>query len=301
MIRRPPRSTLFPYTTLFRSRSSWCTTAISPCRACSGCCRARRPACSACPAASSPRGRRPTSWCSMPTTPGRSSAPTCGARPRIRRSTSVRCKAAPWPPLSAAAPSIATTVSRPLPKQPRYRRRKSRLQTATPSGIVGLIPTDQGGIMLRQSLLLAATTVAFVGAGQAQTRGQSRDDLLDALTRHIQICGEITDTQQRMSCYDRPQTQVGGGTPQAQPAPTPLQAAPANPPMQPPPAPSAGSSINSAPLPSQAPSPQPLAVPGGGVATLGGAPPAAGAPPSYQDPNAAFDPRSATYRPPETL
>src|SRR2546422_2304409 len=24
MIRRPPRSTLFPYTTLFRSRTSWC-------------------------------------------------------------------------------------------------------------------------------------------------------------------------------------------------------------------------------------------------------------------------------------
>jgi len=155
--------------------------------------------------------------------------------------------------------------------------------------------------MLRQSLLLAVATVAFAGAGQAQTRGPSRDDLLDALTRHIQICGEITDTQQRLSCYDRLQTQVGGVTPQAQPTPTPLQAAPANPPMQPPPAPSAGSSISSAPLTPQAPSPQPLAVPGGGVATLGGAPPAAGAPPSYQDPNAAFDPRSATYRPPETL
>src|SRR5688572_33143333 len=26
MIRRPPRSTLFPYTTLFRSRSTWCDT-----------------------------------------------------------------------------------------------------------------------------------------------------------------------------------------------------------------------------------------------------------------------------------
>jgi hypothetical protein len=150
--------------------------------------------------------------------------------------------------------------------------------------------------MLRQSLLLAAATVAFAGAGQAQTRGQSRDDLLDALTRHIQICGEITDTPQRLSCYDRLQTQVGGVAPQAQPTPTPLQAAPANPPPQPPPGPTAGTSINSAPL-----SPQPLAVPGGGVATLGGAPPAAGAPPPSRDPDAAFDPRSATYRPPETL
>jgi hypothetical protein len=150
--------------------------------------------------------------------------------------------------------------------------------------------------MLRQSLLLAAATVAFAGAGQAQTRGQSRDDLLDALTRHIQICGEITDTPQRLSCYDRLQTQVGGVAPQAQPTPTPLQAAPANPPPQPPPGPTAGTSINSAPL-----SPQPLAVPGGGVATLGGAPPATGAPPPSRDPDAAFDPRSATYRPPETL
>src|SRR5207237_1110891 len=92
----------------------------------------------------------------------------------------------------------------------------------------------QGSIMLRQSLLLGVAAAAFVGAGQApaQTRGPSRDDLLDALTRHIQICGEITDIQQRLSCYDRLQTQVGGVSPQAQPTPTPLQAQPANPPMQ---------------------------------------------------------------------
>src|SRR5216683_6575996 len=32
MIRRPPRSTLFPYTTLFRSRSSNCSRARSGCR-----------------------------------------------------------------------------------------------------------------------------------------------------------------------------------------------------------------------------------------------------------------------------
>src|SRR5258708_12781775 len=30
MIRRPPRSTLFPYTTLFRSRNSWPSTRASP-------------------------------------------------------------------------------------------------------------------------------------------------------------------------------------------------------------------------------------------------------------------------------
>jgi hypothetical protein len=146
-------------------------------------------------------------------------------------------------------------------------------------------------------MALAGTTLA--GAAHAQSRGQSRDDLLDALTRHIQICGEITDTQQRLSCYDRLQTQVGGVSAPAQtPTPTPLQAAPAPPltPMSPPP--STGSSISSAPL-----SPQPLGVPGGGVASLGGPspPPSSGtlAPPPTQDPNAAFDPSSSTYRPPE--
>src|SRR5688572_32536619 len=30
IIRRPPRSTLFPYTTLFRSRSGWGTAALTP-------------------------------------------------------------------------------------------------------------------------------------------------------------------------------------------------------------------------------------------------------------------------------
>ena len=74
-------------------------------------------------------------------------------------------------------------------------------------------------MMFRQFLLLGAATVAFTSVGQAQSRGQSRDDLLDALTRHIQICGEITDTQQRLSCYDRLQTQVGGVS-----APAPAQA-----------------------------------------------------------------------------
>src|SRR5215468_10042588 len=115
--------------------------------------------------------------------------------------------------------------------------------------------------MLRQSLFIAVATMAFSGAlaaaSHAQQRGQSRDDLLDALTRHIQICGEISDTQQRLACYDRLQTQVGGvsAPAPAQPTPTPLQAAPTPTPLQPAPAPlpSSGSSISSTPL-----SPQPL-------------------------------------------
>jgi hypothetical protein len=158
-------------------------------------------------------------------------------------------------------------------------------------------------MIFRQSLLLGVATAALAGVGHAQTRGQSRDDLLDALTRHIQICGEITDTQQRLSCYDRLQTQVGGVSAPA-PTPTPLQAAPA-PPMQMNPPPSTGSSISSAPLSPQPLSPplapQPLGVPGGGVATLGGPSPSMGAPPSSQDPDAAFDPGSSTYRVPQAV
>jgi hypothetical protein len=155
-------------------------------------------------------------------------------------------------------------------------------------------------MMLRQSLLLGVATLVVVGTAHAQQRGQSRDDLLDALTRHIQICGEITEQQAKLSCYDRLQTQVGGvqgaapaaSAPAQAPTPTPLQSGGM-------PAPSTGSSINSAPL-----SPQPLGVPGGGVATLGGSGVQPQASPYGQprDPDAAFDPRTATQaRPPEGL
>lgn len=158
--------------------------------------------------------------------------------------------------------------------------------------------------MLRQSLLIGVAGMAFAGVSLAQQRGQSRDDLLDALTRHIQICGEMTDTQSRLACYDRLQTQIGGVTPQAQPTPTPMQAQPAPTPLAPPPpttnigsgGPSSGSSVSSAPL-----TPQPLGVPGGGVATLGSGAGASPPPATGRDPDAAFDPRTAGYRPPENM
>lgn len=154
-------------------------------------------------------------------------------------------------------------------------------------------------MIFRQSIILAAATLAFAGSGHAQTRGPSRDDLLDALTRHIQICSEMTATEARLACYDRLQTQVGGvqGSAPAQPAasaaptPTPLQAGGAA-------TPSTGSSINTTPL-----TPQPLGIPGGGVATLGAGTQSPASPLAQpQDPNAAFDPRTATQpRPPEGL
>jgi hypothetical protein len=164
--------------------------------------------------------------------------------------------------------------------------------------------------MLRTSLLLAAATAAAAGAGHAQQRGQSRDDLLDALTRHIQICAELTDTQQRLTCYDRLQTQVGGVSPQPAVTPTPLQAQPQQPQPQPTTGqPTTGTSISSAPLSPQPQSPTPLTptpltptpltpppltVPGGGVATLGDPSQVPGSGPPARDPDAAFDPRTAT-------
>lgn len=130
-------------------------------------------------------------------------------------------------------------------------------------------------MILRTTLLFGAAVGLAATAAHAQQRGQSRDDLLDALTRHIQICGEISETQARLSCYDKLQTQVGGvqASP-AQPTPTPLR----------PGAPQA-----------QAPQSPTLTAPGGGPATL--------APPSPGDPDRAFDPRGATsaYRPPEGM
>jgi hypothetical protein len=166
--------------------------------------------------------------------------------------------------------------------------------------------------MLRQSFPIAAALTVLAGTslsgtGLAQSGGPSRDDLLDALTRHIQICSEIADTQQRLSCYDRLQTQVGSATPApTRPTPTPLQPSP-QPSMPPPPLPPSQSAgfgqptplappptsnppVGSAPLPQQ-----PLTVPGGGVATLGSGSSSA------QDPDAAFDPNRQAGRPAEPL
>jgi hypothetical protein len=147
--------------------------------------------------------------------------------------------------------------------------------------------------MLKTSLLLVAATAAAASAGHAQQRGQSRDDLLDALTRHIQICAEISDSQSRLSCYDRVQTQVGN----VQPQPTPLASNnPSQPGRQPPANVATPGNVpfSAAPL-----APPPLTMPGGGTATLGGGL----QPPTPADPDRAFDPRSSAsgYRPPEGM
>jgi hypothetical protein len=173
---------------------------------------------------------------------------------------------------------------------------------------------------LRYSLLLGTALLTVTGAADAQQR-RSRDDLLDSLTRHIQICAEISDSQARLSCYDKMQTDVTD-MPTVAPTPTPLANNPPPPStMQPstmPPPPStsvAAGQVGSTPL-----APPPLMVPGGGQATLGSGtapqgsiydrPPGASAgptplapPPAPSDPDAAFNPRGASsaYAPPDTM
>jgi len=158
---------------------------------------------------------------------------------------------------------------------------------------------------LRHSLLLGIALATVTGAVHAQQhQAQSRDDLLDALTRHIQICAEMTDSQARLSCYDRLQTQVGGVQP-GPATPTPLRpggpGAQANVPQPPPPPPPAGGPSMSSGQPL---TPPPLNVPGGGPATLGGSggPQVQGLPPPPpMNPDAAYDPNRATtaYQPPD--
>ncbi len=156
--------------------------------------------------------------------------------------------------------------------------------------------------MLRHTLLigtaLATVGVLAAGASQAQPRKQTREDLLDALSTHIQICAEIGDNQARLACYDKLQTKVGD-VQAPPPSPTPLRAAnPPPPPAQLGGAPSGGGSMQPTPL-----NPPSLSVPGGGVATLGGGSQVQSgslAPPN-SNPDAAFDTRDSTagYRPPE--
>lgn len=173
---------------------------------------------------------------------------------------------------------------------------------------------------LRQPLFLVTALGILGSVAHAQ---QSRDDLLDAMTRHVQICAEITDSAQRLACYDKVQNKVGDvQAPAPARTPTPLGTMPSPPslpppPANPPPPPAyAGSGQLGNPAPLDPPPssygggsqlgnptpliPPPLAVPGGGTATLGSTP---GAPtplgPPASDPDRAFNPRDSAYRPPE--
>ena len=155
--------------------------------------------------------------------------------------------------------------------------------------------------MKRHALLLGFALAPLAGAAHAQSR-PSRDDLLDTLTRHVQICSEISGNQDRLACFDRLQTQVGNAQPAAPapaPQPIPLQrdmqasqpsVAASSQPVEPPPSTSSGLT------------PQPLSPPGGGStlgsgSTLGGGPTPLLAP-STGNPDAAYNPNQSSYQPP---
>jgi hypothetical protein len=130
--------------------------------------------------------------------------------------------------------------------------------------------------MVRSFLAPILMAAALVASAQAQPRGQQREDLLDALTRHITICTEITENNARLSCFDRLQTRIGDVQPSA-PSPTPLR---------------------------PSPQPTPLTTPGGAPATLGGNPNVQADPTPLgapQDPDRAFDPQASTWRPPAEM
>jgi hypothetical protein len=155
---------------------------------------------------------------------------------------------------------------------------------------------------LRYTLLLGTALITVAGLANAQQRRPaSREDLLDAMTRHIQICAEIGDGPQRLACYDKLQTRIGdvqAPAPTPTPLGTPQQAATTAQP-NPPPAFTGNSQVGSTPL-----APPPLMLPGGnGAATLGSNSQTSPTPlgPPTGDPDRAFNPRDATsaYRPPE--
>ena len=94
--------------------------------------------------------------------------------------------------------------------------------------------------MYKYLILPPLAAVAVTAAANAQPR--KRDDLLDTMTRHIQLCADITDSQMRLACYDKLPMQLGDA-PTTTPQPTPLKpgqqaAQPGSPtPLAPPPQP----------------------------------------------------------------
>lgn len=141
----------------------------------------------------------------------------------------------------------------------------------------------------RHTFFLGTAFAMVVGVAHSQPRQPSREDLLDQLTRHVQLCAEITDTQQRLACYDKVQNDVGGA-PAPQPVPQVGNRLPPAPAQSPPPSasPPGGGSYSATPL-----TPPPLTTPDGGVATIGGSSTQPNPSPGY-DPDRAFDPHGST-------
>jgi hypothetical protein len=74
-----------------------------------------------------------------------------------------------------------------------------------------------------RTALATITALAVLGAGGAMAQPQSLDrssDMLDTMTRRLKLCSEISDTAQRLACYDR--VESGGTPPASTGGPTPL-------------------------------------------------------------------------------
>jgi hypothetical protein len=138
---------------------------------------------------------------------------------------------------------------------------------------------------LALSTASALLILGLAGTAAAQQRGADRSsDLLDALARRMKICSEMTDTTQRLRCYDRVETDAASGAPAA-PAPAAAPPPPAAPPpvatpraVSPPPG---AGPVTSQPLP---PPPGMAAPQPGDPRPLAPPPAAAAEPQTFRDP-----------------
>lgn len=93
----------------------------------------------------------------------------------------------------------------------------------------------------------ALAVLCLAGTASAQRGADRSSELLDTLARRLKICSEMTDTAQRLRCYDRIESDVGSGASAAPPPPAaapPITAAPR--PLGPPPG---AGPVSSQPLP----------------------------------------------------
>src|SRR3712207_3961636 len=171
MIRRPPRSTLFPYTTLFRSRRWTCsrpTPAPAPTSTPGtrpGSARRRWP--SGC----APRGRPPrtASRSTSPTSgPPRTTSPTASRSPRCwtgRTSSSTPAATATAPAPTGATPRAAPSASA------RRRRRGSPASTPTCGSSAPASPTARATAARRQGPPWTPTRSGWCTAARCCRRG----------------------------------------------------------------------------------------------------------------------------------
>jgi len=126
----------------------------------------------------------------------------------------------------------------------------------------------------------ALLVLGLAGTAAAQRGADRSSELLDALARRLKICSEVSDSGQRLACYDRIETDVGSGAsaaPSSAPPPPPVAVAPR--PVAPPPG---AGPVSSQPLPPPPGTAQPQP---GDARPLAPPPPAAATEPQvFRDP-----------------